>query len=267
MAEGRPARTLDLRLGVPLALGAFALAVLATGSNRDLFHAANAWSRTTGEALWANVTSLGDARLVVVLALPWAVRRPRVLWALLVAAVASALAVAVIKQVVDAQRPAHVVRDMNLIGPLRGKRSFPSGHAASGFLLAGLACTLGRNGVARTAALLLAGAIAASRVVIGVHWPLDVLCGGIVGWAAALAGAHVASRAPWASWDLERLGTRLLAGLIAVLGMWMLVDPAGFPRVQPLQRLAAALSLVAGAAAWVRYEARTDGGGSGAPGV
>ncbi|MGN6243231.1 MAG: phosphatase PAP2 family protein [Motilibacteraceae bacterium] len=66
--------------------------------------------------------------------------------------------------------------------------SFPSGHAASAFAFAGAA---GRELPALRLPLhLLAGAVAYSRVHCGVHYPLDVLGGGLVGAAAGVAVAH-----------------------------------------------------------------------------
>ncbi|HZR92687.1 MAG TPA: phosphatase PAP2 family protein [Gaiellaceae bacterium] len=77
--------------------------------------------------------------------------------------------------------------------------SFPSGHAAVGFACAvSLALALPRLAVPL---LLLAGAIAYSRVYLGVHYPLDVVGGAALGAAVAtalrrLAGALTRSRRP-----------------------------------------------------------------------
>jgi undecaprenyl-diphosphatase len=77
--------------------------------------------------------------------------------------------------------------------------SFPSGHAAGSFCVAGfLALALpaawpdapGRARGVALAALLLAGLIATSRVYLGAHFPSDVLAGGLLG---ALVGAGAAT--------------------------------------------------------------------------
>jgi undecaprenyl-diphosphatase len=64
--------------------------------------------------------------------------------------------------------------------------SFPSGHAATSFACA---ATLARFVSRRVAVLLyvLAALIAFSRVYVGVHYPLDVIAGALVGLAVATA--------------------------------------------------------------------------------
>jgi len=89
-----------------------------------------------------------------------------------------------IKDLVDRARPAFNAAAAAL-GP-----SFPSGHSANAAAFyAGAALLLGR-GRGRPAGALLAGfaagiavAVAASRVLLDVHWLSDVLAGLALGWA------------------------------------------------------------------------------------
>jgi undecaprenyl-diphosphatase len=62
--------------------------------------------------------------------------------------------------------------------------SFPSGHAASSFACATILCAVAPR--AAPAFLLLAAAIAYSRLYVGVHWPLDVAAGAALGVLTAL---------------------------------------------------------------------------------
>lgn len=106
------------------------------------------------------------------------------------------------KQVVDRARPAVGLRLIT-----EGEPSFPSGHAtdsAAVFLTLGLvlAVFVLRRPLARLATVaasgLLVAAIGVTRLVLGVHWPTDVLAGWALGATAALTviiGATLLTRA------------------------------------------------------------------------
>jgi undecaprenyl-diphosphatase len=108
------------------------------------------------------------------------------------AALVSAGAVAgVVKTVVDRARPAATLQ---LSAESGG--SFPSGHTAdtTAFILAlalVVAIVILRRPFARAVAVISAGvvslAMGASRLVLGVHWPTDVVAGIALGAAVALA--------------------------------------------------------------------------------
>jgi undecaprenyl-diphosphatase len=68
--------------------------------------------------------------------------------------------------------------------------SFPSGHSAQNACLYLLLALLVHRRIA-WAGVPLAILIGLSRVVLGVHWPSDVLAGWLEGAAFALLGAHV----------------------------------------------------------------------------
>jgi membrane-associated phospholipid phosphatase len=185
-------------LSVPLLAGALAGLLLATGSSEAVFRAVNSWPSATGDALWANLTVLGEGAAMLALAGCLTGRRPRVLVAALLAALLVTVLLHPIKDLVAAERPARVLgRDaVHVIGQKLSRRSFPSGHAATIFAAAALACALCRGAAARTGILLLAALVAVSRLAVGAHWPLDALAGAALGWPCTCVALRLAGRWP-----------------------------------------------------------------------
>ena len=70
--------------------------------------------------------------------------------------------------------------------------SYPSGHAAGAMVILLTAALLARERWLRWPALALALAIGATRPMLGVHWPTDVIGGALWGAGFALLGAGVA---------------------------------------------------------------------------
>jgi undecaprenyl-diphosphatase len=104
-----------------------------------------------------------------------------------------------VKAGVERPRPTRTIPQADpLIGA--GGWSFPSGHAATAFAGAVSLSYLWRRGAPLF--LLLAAAIAFSRVYLGVHYPGDVLAGAALGsvvglaWVAALRLPRRSAEAP-----------------------------------------------------------------------
>jgi undecaprenyl-diphosphatase len=72
--------------------------------------------------------------------------------------------------------------------------AYPSGHAAGAAIILIFGALLNRKTWALPAALLLTGIIGVSRVVLGVHWPTDVIGGWLWGGGAALIGYAITRR-------------------------------------------------------------------------
>ena len=117
-------------------------------------------------------------------------------WRRLVVPLETALAVVVadglalgLKQVVGRERPyvAHPDPEPLMTTPL--DLAFPSGHAATSFAGALVLTVAAPAPRRREAAVLfaLAAAIASSRVYVGVHFPLDIVGGALLGLAVGAA--------------------------------------------------------------------------------
>ena len=149
-----------------------------------------------------DITALGGGTvLTMVVAATAGLLLVRRLWvtALLIvcATLSGSLVVDLLKAQFGRARPAIVDHIVQV-----GGQSFPSGHAANSAIcyitLAALLTQVTRGHATRryvlVLAILLVGAIGASRVYLGVHWPSDVLAGWSFGtlWALAwwMAGAR-----------------------------------------------------------------------------
>jgi undecaprenyl-diphosphatase len=121
-----------------------------------------------------------------VLALIW--RRPWLLILLLASDfVADGLSLA-LRQAIGRDRPPLVYTEPKALVAVPHTGAFPSGHASSAFAWA--------SPRLRIPAFMLAAAIAWSRVYVGVHWPLDVLGGAVLGVLVATALLKLAASPP-----------------------------------------------------------------------
>jgi len=110
-------------------------------------------------------------------------RWPGIFQVVLAIALSTLLTDAVFKPLVGRSRPNVLHTDIDVIGTKETNASFPSTHASNAFAGAfalGQAIPEGRVIFWSIAVL-----VAISRVYVGVHYPLDVLFGGLVGFAAA----------------------------------------------------------------------------------
>ena len=136
--------------------------------------------------MWlSRIGTLGLVWILIALALAFLRRRPTLALLVLAADGVADLLARALKSVVDVERPAFRYAEPKALVHVPHDHSFPSGHAATSF-----ACATTLTFFAPRLApafFLLAAAIAWSRVYVGVHYPLDVLGGALLGIAVAIA--------------------------------------------------------------------------------
>ena len=100
------------------------------------------------------------------------------------AGISDAICAQIIKPWIGRIRPSHeFVEYINLLVSKGGKWSFPSNHAANSFAFATvLSYFYDKN---KTMIFSIASVIAFSRVYVGVHYPLDIIFGSLLGYTVS----------------------------------------------------------------------------------
>ena len=214
----------------------------AVGGYHTGFHTLNALAPWAGEVFWQNLTHLGNGSVALALLLLFARNHPSAVWTGLIAAVFALLLSHGIKYGATTLRPPAVLDAdaFHLIGRGWPTRSFPSGHTVTAFVFAAIFIAHMHSTLARALLLVAAILVGGSRVVVGVHWPIDVLAGAALGTAAAVIGISLGRR--W-RWGLQPVGHRICV-LVLVVGTFGLFDEInGYPHAMLLSQTLAVLAL------------------------
>jgi membrane-associated phospholipid phosphatase len=240
---------------LPPATGlALLVLLLATDANRAVFLALNHAGHALGPLgplgplIWLHLTMLGDGAVGLALVLPCIRRAPHCFWAALAAAIFAAVWTQLPKQFIDVARPlaALAPEQFYQFGPAYRRVSFPSGHAAAAFAMAGIWIMGAATGaLVRALLLLLATLVSLSRIMVGVHWPLDIVWGMLGGWLGAWMGLALQRRRGWRTTGKAGIAAGLV--LLGVAASLLVSRHIGIPAVMTLQRVVGAVCLVWGA--------------------
>jgi membrane-associated phospholipid phosphatase len=169
--------------GAALMLALSVLAILAR-ENFPLagFQALNGLATHVPDWLLANLTELGNTAVLAAVAALLGRRHPQFLLAFVMAALLGAPVINSLKGLFAVARPPAVLpaESFHLVGEAYVRGSFPSGHTFATFASAAVAIAFVSGPLTRAALLFGAATIGGSRVLIGVHWPVDV-CAGAAG--------------------------------------------------------------------------------------
>ena len=153
----------------------------------SLFELVTAWRAPgldVGMVAMSDIGRRGFVWLVVAAVAAVFPRHRAAAWRLVLALALTFFVVdAIAKPLVGRARPFEVFDEVRVIDTRPTTGSFPSGHAASAFAGALAASRIWPG--ARVAFFLLATLIAVSRVYVGVHFPIDILAGALVGIVCA----------------------------------------------------------------------------------
>jgi len=178
--------------------------------------------------LWRIASVFGDWPSVLMIVILLGLRFPDRLATLLFASLPIMLLAGGMKAGFAEPRPFLVLPpgSVTLLDAAPGNGSFPSGHAmASSYLVICLLWLWPERPVLRWT---IAGAmlVMLSRIAIGVHWPIDLVAGSLVGWGMATLWFD---RLGWLR--LSRLGTQRFAVVLAVLAsgytVWVVLQLHG----------------------------------------
>ena len=239
-----------LWLSVPLASAIAAAVVLTLNVDVSLVFDLTSWTEFTGDAFWANTTVLGDGAVAAALMLPFVGRKPRLVWALLLASLLGVILLQSFELIFPRERPPAEFgkKILHVVGPRRRHNGFPSGHTTTIFMAAALWVRIASSHSLRWAIVLFASLVGISRIVVGVHWPTDVLAGSTLGWLVGHTGWRLTGRWPGGlKTRTQRIVTIML--LLATLSLYF--DKSGFDRLLPIQLVIATGALIlAGPGIW-----------------
>jgi membrane-associated phospholipid phosphatase len=203
--------------------------------NQSLFLWLNQACAALPDWLWASLTITGHTSVLFALLAPLLlprVGRSDVMTGLFVTAILGGAVSWLVKESLQIPRPPAVLAadQFHLIGHKLELVSFPSGHTLSAFAVAMLLVVgLQLRGWRLLGFFVLAACVGLSRIAVGVHWPLDVVGGGVLGAACGWLGWRVAQRLHRQKWTQTVIYQSCQAAIILLVSGSLFMTPMGYP--------------------------------------
>jgi membrane-associated phospholipid phosphatase len=226
---------------IPLFSLVLAMTIHLLQLNQPIFQLINSQATSLLDpSAWEMITILGDGLVVLTLLLPLHRRYPQLTTTALLSGLMAALWVHLLKMVLGVPRPPAVIdiQVINIIGPAFKHGSFPSGHSATMFALLGTLVLWMKDAMLRQLfpIILLLGLLAAiSRSVVGIHWPIDILIGMVIGWLSAILTVQLTKHTSIGDITKDWIGRLLLLCTLYLL----LVHDTGYPNAKAFQHVIA----------------------------
>jgi len=207
-----------------------------TDEGHLLFRLINDSHNSILDGLFGIVTGLGDGLVIALLCSLLMLFRLRLGMASLAAFILSGLLAQLIKRFFDVPRPPAVLEHVHVLGAALQAHSFPSGHATSDGVMVLAAFLLWSIRDWRSWLVGLLFLVAAiGRIYCGVHFPLDVAVGLMLGVACMWFFWRLSANWPVKQWQLSPWSWKIV-GLIVlieavVLGLGYKLQPS---TAQPL---------------------------------
>ncbi len=181
--------------------------------NTELFLYLNDLGRLVPEAVWVHLTNLGDTAVALCILVMFYRFKLDSGFRLLLIALLGTLVIQGLKHLFDLDRPpvALDISSFHLIGSSISSPSMPSGHTATAFIVAGLLSAQYTKCWIYILSIALAAFVGLSRIMIGVHWPADVMLGAILGWLIGFYGWKYLLRLKLSACWINKLGLVTIA--------------------------------------------------------
>lgn len=238
-----------------LAGGLLILLIWLADLNQTLFLTMNHWYFSGGDIVWGNLTQLGDSAVALVLLLVVIRQRPDWVGWVLQASIIALVFVHGLKPLINIDRPVEVLgqSSVHVIGPVLRHYAFPSGHTTTVFVLGASLVFVIKKQWVRGLIFCLACCVGVSRIMVGAHWPVDVLAGMIGGWSSVvIAGKYgLTERIRW-SQKVKNYLLWIATLLLLTLALWLLFwrDYSGDHPATLLPRVVAAAAIAGWGIGW-----------------
>ena len=170
-----------------------AIIILLLDANTQLFLWINKIGIAFVDETWIFLTLFGNQMVALVLLSILFWRHLNLLRAVLIAVLISFLITHGIKEFIGLERPYALLNpaSFHLIGEKLTNPAFPSGHTATAFAIMGSIGFYFKDNALLLLMLFFATLVGVSRIMLGVHWPIDVVVGAALGWVCAWLGVSL----------------------------------------------------------------------------